>query len=65
MYKISLMDMHTIIAAMDDIRSESFEAAHIADSKGDETSAKMHYDIAADYESLILSLQAQIKGELS
>ena len=64
MHKVELteMQMHTIIAALDDIRSDNLEAAHIADVSGDETPAKIHYDTAQEYETLILSLQAQMKG---
>jgi len=62
MYKISLMQMHTIIAALDGIRGDYFEKAHHADRKGDESRAKNHYDTANRYEKLILSLQAQMGG---
>ena len=57
------VQLHTIIAAMDVMRSDSFEKAHLADSKGDESRAKNHYDTAREYETIILSLQAQMKGE--
>ena len=64
MHKVELtaMQIHTIIAALDDTRSGYFEKAHLADRKGDESSAKNHYDTAQEYETLILSLQAQMKG---
>ena len=65
MHSINLTEvqMHTIIAALDDLRGDYFEKAHIADRKGDESHAKNHYDTANRYETIILSLQAQMKGE--
>jgi hypothetical protein len=64
MHNINLttVQMHTIIAALDDLRSDYFEKAHLADRKGDESRAKNHYDISQEYETIILSLQAQMKG---
>jgi hypothetical protein len=53
----------TIIAALDDTRSDYFEKATDADTKGHESRAKMHYETAERYETIILSLQAQMKGE--
>ena len=55
--------MLTILATLDDVRATYFEKAHIADRKGDESHAKNHYDTANRYEAIILSLQAQMKGE--
>jgi hypothetical protein len=65
MYKVELTGLQicTIIAALDSIRSDYFEKATDADTKGHESRAKMHYDTSNDYEKLILSLQAQMKGE--
>ena len=65
MHNINLteMQMHTIIAALDGLRSDCFEKAHIADSKGHESRATNYYDISQEYEELILSLQAQMKRE--
>jgi hypothetical protein len=65
MYKVKLteMQMHTIIAALDDLRGDYFEKAHHADRKGHESRATNYYDISQEYETIILSLQAQMKGE--
>ena len=65
MHNINLttVQMHTIIAALDDIRSDSFEKAHHADNRGNEALTTNYYDISQEYETLILSLQAQMKGE--
>jgi hypothetical protein len=56
------MQLHTIIAALDDLRGDYFAKAHNADSKGDESRATNYYDISQEYETIILSLQAQMKG---
>lgn len=65
MHSINLTEvqMHTIIAALDDLRSDSFEKAHNADRKGHESRATNYYDISQEYEEIILSLQAQMKGQ--
>ena len=65
MHNINLteMQMHTIIAALDSLRGDYFEKAHVADRKGDESRATNYYDISHEYETIILSLQAQMKGE--
>jgi hypothetical protein len=57
------MQMHTIIAALDDLRGDYFQKGHLADRKGDESRATNYYDISQEYEEIILSLQAQMKGE--
>jgi hypothetical protein len=57
------MQMHTIIAALDDLRGDYFEKAHRADHKGHESQATNYYDISQEYETIILSLQAQMKGQ--
>lgn len=64
MYNINLteMQMHTIIAALDNLRGDYFERAYLADSKGHESRATSYYDISQEYETIILSLQAQMKG---
>jgi hypothetical protein len=54
--------MLTILATLDDVRSDYFEKAHHADRKGDESHAKNHYDTANRYETIILALQAQMGG---
>ena len=56
------MHLHTIIAALDGLRGDYFEKAHIADRKGHESRATNYYDISQEYEEIILSLQAQMKG---
>jgi hypothetical protein len=65
MRKIELTGLQicTIIAALDGLRVSYFGKAMDATSKGHESRAKMHYDTSNDYEKLILSLQAQMKGE--
>ena len=65
MHNINLttVQMHTIIAALDDLRGDYFEKAHNADRKGHESQATNYYDISQEYETIILSLQAQMKGE--
>jgi hypothetical protein len=65
MRKIELTGLQvcTIIAALDDVRSDYFEKATIADSKGHESRAKMHHETADRYETIILSLQAQMQGK--
>ena len=64
MHNINLttVQMHTIIAALDDLRGDYFEKAHHADRKGHESQATNYYDISHEYETIILSLQAQMKG---
>lgn len=64
MHNINLttVQMHTIIAALDDLRGDYFEKAHNADRKGHESQATNYYDISHEYETIILSLQAQMKG---
>ena len=66
MYKVNLteMQMHTIIAALDGLRGDYFEKATDADRKGHESRATNYYDISQEYETIILSLQAQMKGEV-
>jgi hypothetical protein len=66
MHKVNLteMQMHTIIAALDGLRGDYFAKAHHADSKGHESRATNYYDISQEYEEIILSLQAQMEGEL-
>jgi hypothetical protein len=66
MHNINLttVQMHTIIAALDDLRGDYFEKAHHADIKGHESQATNYYDISQEYETIILSLQAQMKGEV-
>ena len=66
MHNINLteMQMHTIIAALDGLRGDYFEKAHIADRKGHESRATNYYDISQEYETIILSLQAQMEGEI-
>lgn len=65
MRKIELTGLQicTIIAALDDLRGDYFEKAHHADRKGHESRATNYYDISQEYETIILSLQAQMKGE--
>jgi len=65
MHNINLttVQMHTIIAALDGLRVSYFGKVMDATSKGHESRAKMHYDTSNDYEKLILSLQAQMKGQ--
>ena len=60
---VTTLQMLTILATLDDVRATYFEKAHIADRKGDEGHAKNHYETADRYETIILSLQAQMKGE--
>jgi hypothetical protein len=55
--------MHTIIAALDDIRSDNHDKALNTDRKGHESQATNYYDIAQEYETIILSLQAQMEGK--
>jgi hypothetical protein len=64
MHKVELtaMQMHTIIAALDDARGDYFEKAYHADRKGHESRATDYYDISQEYETIILALQAQMKG---
>jgi hypothetical protein len=64
MHNINLttVQMHTIIAALDDLRGDYFEKAHHADRKGHESQATNYYDISQEYETIILPLQAQMKG---
>ena len=64
MHKVGLttMQMHTIIAALDNLRGDYFEKAYHADRKGHESRAKNYYDISQEYETIILSLQAQMEG---
>jgi hypothetical protein len=65
MRKIELTGLQicTVIAALDDLRGDYFEKAHHADRKGHESRATNYYDISQEYETIILSLQAQMKGE--
>ena len=65
MHNINLTEvqMHTIIAALDDLRGDYFEKAHNADRKGHESRATNYYDISQEYETIILALQAQMQGE--
>jgi hypothetical protein len=53
----------TIIATLDGIRSDYFEKATDADRKGHENRAKNHYETAERYETIILALQAQMKEQ--
>jgi hypothetical protein len=64
MHNINLttVQIHTIIAALDDLRGDYFEKAHHADRKGHESQATNYYDISQEYETIILALQAQMKG---
>jgi hypothetical protein len=55
--------MHTIIAALDGLRGDYFAKATDIDRKGDESRATNYYDISQEYETIILSLQAQMKGQ--
>jgi hypothetical protein len=59
---LTTLQMHTIIAALDDLRGDYFERAYLADSKGHESRATNYYDISQEYETIILALQAQMKG---
>jgi len=59
---VTTLQMLTILATLDDVRSDYFEKAHHADRKGDESHAKNHYDTANRYETIILALQAQMGG---
>lgn len=65
MHNVNLTEvqMHTIIAALDDVRGDYFEKAHHADIKGHESQAKNYYDISQEYEEIMMSLQVQMKGE--
>jgi hypothetical protein len=57
------MQMHTIIAALDSIRSDYFDKALNTDRKGHESQATNYYETAERYETIILALQAQMRGE--
>lgn len=59
---ITEMQLHTIIAALDDLRGDYFAKAVDADRKGHESRATSYYNIAQEYETIILALQAQMKG---
>jgi hypothetical protein len=59
---LTTLQMHTIIAALDDLRGDYFERVYLADSKGHESRATNYYDISQEYETIILALQAQMKG---
>jgi hypothetical protein len=65
MHNINLttVQMHTIIAALDDLRSDYFEKAYHGDNRGNDALTTRYYDIAQEYETIILSLQAQMKGQ--
>jgi hypothetical protein len=62
---VTTLQLLTILATLDDVRAIYFEKAYIADCKGDESHAKNHYETADRYETIILSLQVQMKGEPS
>jgi hypothetical protein len=56
------MQMHDLIKAMDEARTNQRIMAVYADERCREISAQMHYNTAEKYEALILALQAQMKG---
>jgi hypothetical protein len=62
MHKLELttLQLLTILATLDSVRSDYFEKAAQADSKGQEASATSHYDTAEKYETLILALKKQM-----
>ncbi|CAB4147073.1 hypothetical protein UFOVP506_10 [uncultured Caudovirales phage] len=55
------MQMHDLIKAMDEARTNQRIMAVYADERCREISAQMHYNTAEKYEALILALQAQMK----
>jgi hypothetical protein len=58
---LTTLQLLTILATLDDVRSDYFEKASHADSKGHKSRATNYYDTAEKYEALILALQAQMK----
>ena len=67
MHNINLTErqLHTIIAALDSIRSDCFEKAYHGDNRGNDALTTRYYDISQEYETIILALQAQMKGEVA
>ena len=62
MHKLELttLQLITILATLDDVRSDYFQKAANADSKGHESRATSYYDTAEKYEALILALKKQM-----
>ena len=62
MHKLELttLQLLTILATLDDVRSDCFEKAARADEMGHETRAGTYYDLAVEYEALILALKTQM-----
>lgn len=65
MHKLELttLQLLTILATLDDVRSDYFEKAAHADSNGDEITATNYYDASEKYEALILALQGQMGSQ--
>ena len=56
---LSDQQLHDLIAAMDNARTNYRIEALDAEERGQEASAQRYYDVADRYEALILALQTQ------